>query len=238
MTAGAARRRHEGRRRRRPRDPRRHRPQRARLRSGFVASRRPLRRARRRRLLQPAVPRRGRDGPAAREAPARAPRSTSPSPRSRAASTSSASTTTRASSPWATSSATSTTSRRRRPGAPRATSAGRSTPRASTACSCAGRTSGWPLFVTENGLADAHGDLRPDFLRAHLYALDRARADGANVIGYLHWSLIDNFEWSHGYNGRFGLFTIDFANDPALTRRPTPAVETFREAARTLGTLR
>jgi beta-glucosidase len=97
---------------------------------------------------------------------------------------------------------------------------------------------GWPLFVTENGVADARGDRRPDFLRSHLYALDRARADGANVIGYLHWSLIDNFEWSYGYEGRFGLFAIDFAGDPALARRPTPAVETFREAARALGTLR
>ena len=59
-----------------------------------------------------------------------------------------------------------------------------------------------------------------------------------NVIGYLHWSLIDNFEWSHGYDGRFGLYTIDFARDPTLARRPTPAVDTFREAARALGTLR
>jgi beta-glucosidase len=98
--------------------------------------------------------------------------------------------------------------------------------------------SGWPLFVTENGVAGARGDRRPDFLRAHLYALDRARAEGANVIGYLYWSLTDNFEWSHGYDGRFGLFAIDFAGDPTLARRPTPAVETFREAARNLGTLK
>jgi beta-glucosidase len=96
----------------------------------------------------------------------------------------------------------------------------------------------WPLFVTENGVADARGDRRPDFLRAHLYAMDRARAEGVNVLGYLYWSLIDNFEWSHGYEGRFGLYTIDFAGDPKLARRPTPAVETFREAARNLGSLR
>jgi beta-glucosidase len=96
----------------------------------------------------------------------------------------------------------------------------------------------WPLLVTENGLADASGAVRPDFLRAHLYAVDRARAEGVNVGGYLFWSLIDNFEWSWGYTGRFGLFTIDFAGDPTLARRPTPAVETFREAARNLGTLR
>jgi beta-glucosidase len=96
----------------------------------------------------------------------------------------------------------------------------------------------WPLFVTENGVADAHGDLRPDYLRAHLFAVDRAMSEGVNVIGYLHWSLIDNFEWSHGYDGRFGLYTIDFAHDPTLARHPTAAVDTFREAARALGTLR
>jgi beta-glucosidase len=96
---------------------------------------------------------------------------------------------------------------------------------------------GWPLFVTENGIADGRGTQRPEFLRAHLYAVDRARADGIDVIGYLHWSLIDNFEWSHGFRGRFGLFTIDFG-DPLLPRRPTPAVAVFQEAARNLGTLR
>jgi beta-glucosidase len=96
---------------------------------------------------------------------------------------------------------------------------------------------GWPLFVTENGIADGRGTQRADFLRAHLYAVDRARAEGIDVIGYLHWSLIDNFEWSHGFRGRFGLFTIDFT-DPLLPRRPTAAVAVFQEAARNLGTLR
>jgi len=96
---------------------------------------------------------------------------------------------------------------------------------------------GWPLFVTENGVADGRDVQRADFLRAHLYAVDRARADGVDVIGYLHWSLIDNFEWSHGFHGRFGLFKVDF-DDPALTRRPTAAVAVFQEAARNLGTLR
>jgi beta-glucosidase len=95
---------------------------------------------------------------------------------------------------------------------------------------------GWPLLVTENGVADGRDVLRSDFLRAHLYALDRARAEGVDVIGYIYWSLIDNFEWSHGTHGHFGLFSIDF-DDPILTRRPTAAVATFQEAARNLGTL-
>jgi beta-glucosidase len=96
---------------------------------------------------------------------------------------------------------------------------------------------GWPLFVTENGIADGRGDRRPGFIRSHIFALDRARAEGVNVIGYLYWSLMDNFEWSHGYRGRFGLFTVDFEFDPALTRRPTAAVDTFQEAARNIGAL-
>jgi beta-glucosidase len=96
---------------------------------------------------------------------------------------------------------------------------------------------GWPLFVTENGVADGRDEQRSDFIRAHIYALDRARADGIDVVGYLYWSLTDNFEWSYGYRGRFGLFTIDFAQDPDLTRRPTAAVATFQEAARNIGGL-
>jgi beta-glucosidase len=92
---------------------------------------------------------------------------------------------------------------------------------------------GWPLLVSENGVADGRDVWRPSFLRAHLYAVDRARAEGVDVIGYLYWSLIDNFEWSHGYGGHFGLYKIDFT-DPVLRRRPTAGVPVFQEAARNL----
>lgn len=97
---------------------------------------------------------------------------------------------------------------------------------------------GWPILITENGMADNAGDRRPEFLRGHLYAVDRARAAGVDVRGYYHWSLLDNFEWAEGYTARFGLFTVDFASDPTLARKPTPAVAVFQEAARNLGTLR
>ncbi len=96
---------------------------------------------------------------------------------------------------------------------------------------------GWPIIVTESGLADRAGTTRPGYVRSHVYAIDRARAAGVNVTGYMHWSLIDNFEWSHGYDGRFGLFSIDFAGDPSLERRPTPAVATFQDLARAVGLL-
>jgi beta-glucosidase len=93
---------------------------------------------------------------------------------------------------------------------------------------------GWPLLVTENGIPDGAGTTRPGFLRSHLYALDRARADGADVRGYFHWSLIDNFEWADGLAPRFGLFGVDYA-DPGLARTETPAVSTFRGIAEDAG---
>ena len=80
---------------------------------------------------------------------------------------------------------------------------------------------------------DRTGDRRPYFLKSHLYAVERAVAEGVPVRGYYHWSLMDNFEWAEGYAPRFGLFRIEREKD--LTRRDTPAVETFREVARRLG---
>lgn len=76
-----------------------------------------------------------------------------------------------------------------------------------------------PVLITENGLSTrdwVHLDgsvpdpERIDFLRRHLAALSRAVARGVPVLGYLHWSLLDNFEWNHGYRERFGLVYVDF----------------------------
>jgi beta-glucosidase len=71
---------------------------------------------------------------------------------------------------------------------------------------------GLPLVVTENGIADAADRMRPGFIRTTLAALDRVGGQGADVRGYLHWSLYDNFEWSDGHEGRFGLYAVDFDN--------------------------
>ncbi len=92
---------------------------------------------------------------------------------------------------------------------------------------------GWPIFITENGIADASGETRPDYLRAHLYAVSAAARKGVEVRGYFHWSLIDNFEWAEGYTAKFGLFRVDFA-DPLLPRVPTAAVPLFRDSAQRL----
>ena len=93
---------------------------------------------------------------------------------------------------------------------------------------------GVPLLVTENGMDERTGERRPYDLRSPLYAVQQAAAEGVDVRGYFHWSLIDNFEWAEGYGPRFGLFRVN-QDDPTLERLETPAVETFREAARNLG---
>lgn len=67
-----------------------------------------------------------------------------------------------------------------------------------------------PILVTENGLADATDSQRARFVLDHLAWLHRAVERGADVRGYLHWSLVDNYEWSFGYGMRFGLTEVDF----------------------------
>jgi beta-glucosidase len=90
-----------------------------------------------------------------------------------------------------------------------------------------------PLYVIENGMPSdngkprADGYTRSDHLRDHVYWMLRARSEGVRVIGFNYWSLTDNFEWG-SYQPRFGLYTVDVEADPALARKPTDAVETYR----------
>jgi beta-glucosidase len=85
-----------------------------------------------------------------------------------------------------------------------------------------------PLYITENGICDAAGDKRRRFIRDHLAALDRARAEGVDVRGYFHWSLLDNFEWAEGYPPRFGLFSVDHET---FARKAAAGADEFRRAA-------
>ncbi len=84
-----------------------------------------------------------------------------------------------------------------------------------------------PLMITENGLANANDRLRALFIEAHLAAIERVEARGVPVHGYLHWSLLDNFEWLDGFAPQFGLYEVD---RETLERRPRPSVEGFRRA--------
>ena len=77
-----------------------------------------------------------------------------------------------------------------------------------------------PLYVTENGCAfydppTADGStledpLRVDYLRKHLRAARQALERGVDLRGYFVWSLLDNFEWSHGFSKRFGIVHVDY----------------------------
>lgn len=76
-----------------------------------------------------------------------------------------------------------------------------------------------PLYVTENGAAFDDPPIvrgripdyqRVDYLRRHLLAARSAISQGVNLRGYFVWSLLDNFEWTHGYAKRFGIVGVDF----------------------------
>ncbi|WP_256978593.1 family 1 glycosylhydrolase [Rhodococcus sp. 14-2470-1a] len=90
-----------------------------------------------------------------------------------------------------------------------------------------------PLYIVETGLYTDNGE-RPDgykrdaALRDSVYWVQRAVAEGVNVIGYNYWSLTDNYEWG-SYRTRLGLYSVDVQTDPTLERRPTEAVHAFRE---------
>ena len=67
-----------------------------------------------------------------------------------------------------------------------------------------------PVFILENGICTEDDNARWDFIREHLKNLYRAINEGVEVLGYLYWSLMDNFEWDKGFAPRFGIIEIDY----------------------------
>lgn len=95
------------------------------------------------------------------------------------------------------------------------------------------------LYVTENGaayddVADSAGHVqdrdRTDYLSQHLRALHDALDAGVDVRGYFVWSLLDNFEWAHGYGKRFGIVRVDYET---LARIPKASARWYSAVART-----
>ncbi|KAK1283515.1 Beta-glucosidase 18 [Acorus calamus] len=84
-----------------------------------------------------------------------------------------------------------------------------------------------PMFITENGFAQKSGpkkdmlnDMdRVEYLNGYLNSLTVAMRRGADVRGYFAWSLIDNFEWLHGYTLRFGLHYVDYNTQERIPKR-------------------
>ncbi len=67
-----------------------------------------------------------------------------------------------------------------------------------------------PVIVVENGIADAGDSKRINFIKSHIEAVHKAILHGVDVRGYLHWSLLDNYEWAFGFEKRFGLVEINY----------------------------
>jgi beta-glucosidase len=78
-----------------------------------------------------------------------------------------------------------------------------------------------PIMITENGVADASDKYRQWWLKETMQALITSRKSGIDIIGYLHWSLLDNFEWKYGWWPKFGLVAVDRENDMKRTVRPS-----------------
>ncbi len=68
---------------------------------------------------------------------------------------------------------------------------------------------GTPIYVTENGVESSDDLIRPRHLAQHLHQLWRALNFNDPVMGYFHWTLVDNFEWERGWSHRFGLWALD-----------------------------
>lgn len=92
-----------------------------------------------------------------------------------------------------------------------------------------------PLYITENGLADAEDRNRTYFIEESIRNMQRALEEDIDLRGYLHWSLIDNFEWAHGFWPKFGLIEIDRDND--LQRKIRKSAYRYAEIIKNNGIL-
>jgi beta-glucosidase len=92
-----------------------------------------------------------------------------------------------------------------------------------------------PIYITENGAAfgdypthdgEVNDPERQAYIEAHLTAIGRAIEAGVPTAGYFVWSLLDNFEWAHGYSKRFGIVYVDY---PTLERVPKSSYRWYRD---------
>lgn len=84
-----------------------------------------------------------------------------------------------------------------------------------------------PILITENGMAnfdfimsdgEIHDPQRIEFMKSYLLELHRAIEEGVPVLGYMYWSIMDNFEWAEGYDKRFGLIYIDYTKQVRIMK--------------------
>ena len=88
---------------------------------------------------------------------------------------------------------------------------------------------GRPVYVTESGIATSDDTRRIAYIDAALAEVRHCLDEGIDVRGYIHWSLLDNFEWTAGYGQHFGLVEVDFET---FQRRPKPSARHLGAIAR------
>jgi beta-glucosidase len=88
---------------------------------------------------------------------------------------------------------------------------------------------GLPIYITENGFPTEEDQARCRYVLRHLQQMHRAISDGADLRGYLHWSLTDNFEWAEGWGPKLGIIALE---PGTLTRKPRPSAYLLRDIAR------
>nr|WP_254072288.1 family 1 glycosylhydrolase [Rathayibacter sp. VKM Ac-2857] len=93
----------------------------------------------------------------------------------------------------------------------------------------AAEMAGVPILVTENGIATADDTRRIAYTEGALAGLSDAVADGIDVRGYLHWSILDNYEWGH-WGPTFGLIAVD---RETFIRTPKPSLAWLGQCAAT-----
>jgi len=86
-----------------------------------------------------------------------------------------------------------------------------------------------PIYVTENGIPDDDDDQRPRYLMTHLHQMWHAIQLCYPVMGYYHWTLVDNFEWAEGWTLRFGLIGLDTETQ---ARTPRPSADLYAAVIR------
>ncbi|HWS57954.1 MAG TPA: family 1 glycosylhydrolase [Actinotalea sp.] len=91
------------------------------------------------------------------------------------------------------------------------------------------RVSGRPVLVTEHGIGADDDALRAEFIAPSLAGLLDVVDEGVPVLGYCHWTLLDNFEWISGFSKHFGLFSVDRAT---FARTPKPSAAVYGAIAR------
>jgi len=93
-----------------------------------------------------------------------------------------------------------------------------------------------PIIITENGVADAQDEYRRWWIEETIVAMERALSEGIDVRGYMHWSLLDNFEWTNGWLAKFGLIEVDRAR--GMERKIRPSAKWYSEHIQKLSALK